>query len=45
MTRFLVSDANADGFRLEDIRHAISNVVLHRSLKIAEDTRPESLSV
>ncbi|MDG2244128.1 MAG: hypothetical protein P8L66_11615 [Rhodospirillaceae bacterium] len=40
MTRSLVSDDNADGFRPEHILHAICNDILHCGLDIAEDTRP-----
>jgi hypothetical protein len=45
MTRFLVSDENPEGFRLEDILVAIRKDILTRSLKIADDTRAEALHV
>ncbi len=45
MTRFLVSDENPEGFRLEGILIAIRKDILTRSLKIADDTRPEALHV
>ena len=45
MTRFLVSDDNPEGHRLEDILISIRKDILNRSDKIAEDTRPEALHV
>ena len=45
MTRFLVSDENPDGHRLEDILNAIRKDILNRSLKISQDTRAEALHV
>jgi len=45
MTRFLVSDENTEGFRLEDILNAIRKDILSRSLKIADDTRAEARHV
>lgn len=45
MTKFLVSDENTEGFRLEDILTAIRKDILSRSLKIADDARPEAAHV
>lgn len=45
MTRFLQSDENPTGHRLEDILGEIRADVLKRSLKIAHDERPEALHV
>jgi hypothetical protein len=45
MTKFLVSDENKEGFRLEDILHAIRKDIITRSLKIADDGRPEAQHV
>lgn len=45
MTKFLVSDENTEGFRLEDILIAIRMDILSRSLKIASDGRPEAAHV
>jgi len=45
MTRFLISDSNPGGRRLEDILIQLRAEVLARSTKIAEDTRPEALHV
>lgn len=45
MTKFLISDDNAEGFRLEDILAAIRKDILSRSLKIADDARPEAQHV
>ncbi len=45
MTRFLVSDDNPGGFRLEDILSLIRGDVLTRSVKIDGDERPEALHV
>lgn len=45
MTRFLKSDENPGGFRLEDILGLIRGDVLARSLKIDGDERPEALHV
>lgn len=45
MTRFLVSDENPEGYRLEDILLAIRKDILNRSLKIADDNRPEAAHV
>ena len=40
MTRFLVSDSNPNGRKLEDILLDIRSDVLKRCTKIAEDHRP-----
>lgn len=45
MTKFLVSEENSEGFRLEDILTAIRKDILSRSLKIADDVRPEAQHV
>lgn len=45
MTRFLQSDDNPGGFKLEDILAVLRADVLKRSLKIANDDRPEALRV
>lgn len=45
MTRFLHSDTNPDGYRLEDILGAIRTDVLTRAVKIAPDDRPEAMHV
>ena len=45
MTRFLVSDENPSGHKLEDLLSNIRSDVLKRSLKIDGDTRPEALHV
>ena len=45
MTRFLVSDSNPNGRKLEDILLDIRSDVLKRCTKIAEDHRPEALQV
>jgi len=45
MTRFLISDENPTGRKLEDILLDLRGDVLKRSTKIAEDHRPEALHV
>lgn len=45
MTKFLVSDENKEGFRLEDILHAIRKDIITRSLKITDDNRAEAQHV
>ena len=45
MTKFLSSDANPDGHRLEDILRAIRKDILARCEKIVDDTRPEAEQV
>lgn len=42
MTRFLVSDTNPSGHRLEDILYEIRNDILVRCGKIKGDRRPEA---
>lgn len=42
MTRFLVSDENPGGYRLEDILTVLRADVLKRTSKIALDERPEA---
>ena len=45
MTRFLQSEDNPGGFRLEEILTILRADVLKRSVKIADDERPEALHV
>lgn len=45
MTRFLVSEENPGGHKLEDILSLIRGDVLKRSIKIDDDPRPEALHV
>ncbi|MCW5724400.1 MAG: histidine kinase [Maricaulaceae bacterium] len=45
MTRFLVSEDNPAGARLEDVLLALRAEVIHRCEKIARDHRPEALHV
>jgi len=45
MTRFLVSEENPDGRKLEDILLEIRGDILTRCTKISEDHRPEALQV
>jgi hypothetical protein len=45
MTRFLQSDENPSGFKLEEILNVLRADVLKRSVKIAHDERPEALHV
>ncbi|MDZ4777868.1 MAG: histidine kinase [Alphaproteobacteria bacterium] len=45
MTRFLVSDENPGGYKLEDILTTIRADVLKRSSKVAMDDRPEAQHV
>jgi len=42
MTKFLVSDDNLDGFKLEDILRAIRKDILYRCNKITDDDRSEA---
>lgn len=44
-TKFLVTDDNPDGYKLEDILLAIRNDILHRATKIMADHRPEAAAV
>ncbi|MEO1038994.1 MAG: histidine kinase [Pseudomonadota bacterium] len=45
MTRFLISESNPDGRKLEDILLELRRDVLIRCTKIADDHRPEALHV
>lgn len=45
MTRFLKSDANPNGRKLEDILVELRGDVLYRCTKISDDPRPEALHV
>jgi hypothetical protein len=45
MTRFLVSDENPGGYKLEDILTALRADILKRCTKIALDERPEAQHV
>ena len=45
MSRFLVTDENPDGYKLEDILGAIRNEVIQRAAKIMDDGRPEAVAV
>lgn len=42
MTRFLASEANPEGFRLEDILSALRADVIKRCERITDDHRPEA---
>jgi len=45
MSRFLVTDENPEGYKLEDILCAIRNEIFERATKIMEDKRPEAVTV
>lgn len=45
MTKFLVSDDNLNGYKLEDILMAIRKDMLSRCEKVVDDHRPEALHV
>lgn len=45
MTRFLMSDENPAGYRLEDILHAIRTDVITRCTKIMDDPKDEARHV
>lgn len=45
MSKFLVTDDNPNGYKLEDILTAIRNEIMNRATKIMEDQRPEALAV
>jgi UDP-N-acetylmuramyl tripeptide synthase len=45
MSRFLVTDDNPDGYKLEDILSAIRNEIIQRATKIMDDSRPEAVTV
>lgn len=44
-TKFLVTDENTDGYKLEDILTMIRNDILQRATKIMEDERVEATAV
>ena len=45
MTHFLVSEANPEGYKLEDILAALRKDILTRCTKIVDDQRPEAMHV
>ena len=45
MSRFLVTDDNPDGYKLEEILSAIRNEIMIRATKIMDDKRPEAQTV
>jgi len=45
MTKFLVTEENPSGYKLEDILTAIRNDIIQRAAKIMEDSRPEAVAV
>lgn len=45
MTHFLVSEANPDGSKLEDILRVIRSDIFNRCTKITDDLRPEAKQV
>jgi len=45
MTKFLVSDENTQGYKLEEILLVIRADILMRCEKVVEDHRPEALHV
>ncbi len=45
MTHFLVSEANPDGSKLEEILRVIRGDILNRCIKISDDNRPEAQHV
>ena len=45
MTKFLVTDDNPSGYKLEDILTVIRNDMILRASKIMEDNRPEAVAV
>ncbi len=45
MTRFLVTDDNPEGDKLEEVLSTIRNEIISRATKIMEDGRPEATSV
>jgi len=45
MTRYLVSDENPTGHRLEDVLHALRAEILHRCTKITSDAAPQARQV
>lgn len=45
MSRFLVTNENPEGYKLEDILGAIRNEMFERATKIMDDKRPEAVAV
>jgi hypothetical protein len=45
MTKFLVSEATPDGYKLEDILLTIRADIVKRCEKVVDDHRPEALHV
>ena len=45
MTHFLVTEENQKGYKLEDILSMIRKDILTRTLKIADDARPDARHV
>ncbi len=45
MTKFLVSEATPDGYKLEDILLTIRSDIVKRCEKVVDDHRPEALHV
>ncbi len=45
MTRFLVSEENPNGHKLEELLIEIRGDILYRCTKIAKDQRPEAMAV
>ncbi len=45
MTRFLVSDENPKGHKLEELLIEIRGDILRRCTKISDDSRPEAMAV
>tara|TARA_B100000315_G_scaffold186829_1_gene176361 strand:- start:13351 stop:13623 length:273 start_codon:yes stop_codon:yes gene_type:complete len=45
MTKFLISDDNTDGYKLEDILMAVRKDMLARCDKVVDDHRTEALHV
>ncbi len=44
-TTFLVTDENAEGWKLEEILRVVQNDIIRRMLKITADNRPEARAV
>jgi hypothetical protein len=45
MSRFLVTDENPEGYKLEEILGTIRNEMFERATKIMDDHRPEAAAV
>ena len=45
MSRFLVTDENPEGYKLEEILGTIRNEMFERATKIMDDHRPEAVAV